>query len=176
MGTVTFPIAIPALKRQRVAFPHVPGEPAAQFLIALPPGILIPHRPGLGPVAVFGAGVFVQPAPQRIVVKASSQPVIFVPPQAVEEVPDKVGALAVLASLQQVAAFVVSVLRAAIAAQHVVVQPSRRVWIGTGRGLWVQQVAGRVEGEQLLLAAVACFQQAAERVALPVRVLALGSV
>ena len=36
--------------------------------------------------------------------------------------------------------------------------------VGAGRGLWVEQVARRVEGEELFLVEIARFQQAADRV------------
>ncbi|MNN98337.1 hypothetical protein D3C81_2177120 [compost metagenome] len=68
--------------------------------------------------------MLVQAPPERVVGKGDNQSVILVPPQAVVEVPVKVAFLAARGALCQVAAFVIAVLRAAIAAQYVVVDPA----------------------------------------------------
>jgi len=118
-------LAVTAFERQRVAFPHIPGKATPQLFIQFAPLVLVPYRAGLPPVAVFGVGFLVQATTQRVVGKADGQAVIFVTAQAVVEVPGEMALLAVRGALQQVAALVIAVLRAAIAAQYVVAQPLR---------------------------------------------------
>lgn len=71
---------------------------------------------------------------------------------------------AVVEAFKQVAAGVVGVVLAGVVAQRVVEELGRRVVDGPARGLGVEQVAGRVEGEGFFALQGSGAEQTAERV------------
>ena len=71
---------------------------------------------------------------------------------------------AVVEAFKQVATGVVGVVLADVVAQQVVEELGRRVVDGSARGLGVEQVAGRVEGEGFFFVLAAGTEQTAERV------------
>ena len=113
-------------------------------------------------------GVFVQAPTQGVVAVVDAQLVVFKAHQPVEQVPVHTAELAVVQALDLVAAFVVVVVAAGVFAQQVVhefvafgvlLQRSLDLLI-----LFVQQVAGRVEGEGFDAQAAGGAEQAAHRV------------
>ena len=99
----------------------------------------------------MGVGVFVETSSQRVVGVVDAQPVVFKTHQAVEQVPLQLALLAVVPAADLVAAFVVFVVGAGVFAQQVVHQ-----FVALGvlvqralvlLGFFIQQVAGRLEGE-----------------------------
>ena len=114
--------------------------------------------------------MFVQPPPQRVVGVVDAQLAVFKAHQAVEQVPVQAALLAVVPAADLVAAFVVVVVvvAASVFAQQVVhqfvafgvlLQRSLHLLI-----LFVQQVAGRVEGEGFDAQAAGGVEQSANRV------------
>ena len=116
----------------------------------------------------MGVGVFVETSSQRVVGVVDAQPVVFKTYQAVEQVPVQAALLAVVPAADLVAAFVVFVVGAGVFAQQVVHQ-----FVALGvlvqRALvllvfFIQQVAGRVEGEGFDAQAAGGAEQSADRV------------
>ena len=114
---------------------------------------------------VVGVGVFVEASSQRVVGVVDAQPVVFKAYQAVEQVPVQAALLAVVPAADLVAAFVVVVGGAGVFAQQVVHQ-----FVALGvlvqralvlLGFFIQQVAGRVEGEGFDAQSAGGFEQSA---------------
>ena len=106
--------------------------------------------------------------PQRVVGVVDAECVVFKAHQSVEQVPAHLALLAVVPAADLVAAFVVFVVGAGVFAQQVVHQ-----FVALGvlvqralvlLGFFVQQVAGRVEGEGFDAQAAGGAEQAAHRV------------
>ena len=117
---------------------------------------------------MVGVGVFVEASSQRVVGVVDAQSVVFKAYQAVEQVPVQAALLAVVPAADLVAAFVVVVVGAGIFAQQVVHQ-----FVALGvlvqRALvllvfFIQQVAGRVEGEGFDAQSAGGVEQSAYRV------------
>ena len=123
-----------------------------------------PRRAGAGAGRAVGFGVFGYPSPQCVVGEVGGQAFIFVACQAVVEAPGETGFFAVVEAFKQVAAGVVGVVLAGVIAQQVVEELGRWVVDGPARGLGVEQVAGRVEGEGFLALEVGGAEQMAEQV------------
>ena len=116
----------------------------------------------------MGVGVFVETTAQRVVGVVDAQLAVFKAHQAVEQVPVQAALLAVVPAADLVAAFVVVVVGAGVFAQQVVHQ-------GVAFGVvvqwaldlvvfFIQQVAGRVEGEGFNAQAAGGVEQSADRV------------
>ena len=112
--------------------------------------------------------MFVQTTAQRVVGVVDAQLAVFKAHQAVKQVPVQAALLAVVPAADLVAAFVVVVVAAGVFAQQVVhefvafgflLQRSLHLLI-----LFVQQVAGRVEGEGFDAQAAGGVEQSANRV------------
>ena len=117
---------------------------------------------------MVGVGVFVEASSQRVVGVVDAQSVVFKAYQAVEQVPLQLALLAVVPAAGLVAAFVVFVVGAGVFAQQVVHQ-----FVALGvlvqralvlLGFFVQQVAGRVEGEGFDAQPTGGVEQSAYRV------------
>ena len=117
---------------------------------------------------MVGVGIFVQPAAQCVVGVVNTQADVVELHQAVEQVPLQLAVLAVVPAAGLVAAFVVFVVGAGVFAQQVVHQ-----FVALGvlvqRALvllvfFIQQVAGRVEGEGFDAQSAGGVEQSAYRV------------
>ena len=91
--------------------------------------------------------MFVEAAAQRVVGVVDAQLAVFKAHQAVEQVPVQAALLAVVPAADLVAAFVVVVVAAGVFAQQVVVFGVVVQWTLDLLVFFIQQVAGRVEGE-----------------------------
>ena len=95
--------------------------------------------------------MFVQTTAQRVVGVVDAQLAVFKAHQAVEQVPVQAAVLAVVPAADLVAAFVVVVVAAGVFAQQVVHQGVAFgvvvQWALDLLVFFIQQVAGRVEGE-----------------------------
>ena len=91
--------------------------------------------------------MFVQTTAQRVVGVVDAQLAVFKAHQAVEQVPVQAAVLAVVPAADLVAAFVIVVVGAGVFAQQVVVFGVVVQWTLDLLVFFIQQVAGRVEGE-----------------------------
>ena len=91
--------------------------------------------------------MFVQTTAQRVVGVVDAQLAVFKAHQAVEQVPVQAAVLAVVPAADLVAAFVIVVVAAGVFAQQVVVFGVVVQWTLDLLVFFIQQVAGRVEGE-----------------------------
>ena len=117
---------------------------------------------------MVGVGVFVQTPTQRVVGVVDAQLAVFKAYQAVKQVPVQAALLAVVPAADLVAAFVVVVVAAGVFAQQVVhelvafgvlLQRSLDLLV-----FFIQQVAGRVEGEGINAQTAGGAEQSADRV------------
>ena len=112
--------------------------------------------------------MFVQTTPQRVVGVVDAQLAVFKAHQTVEQVPVQLAVLAVVPAAHLVAAFVVVVVAAGVFAQQVVHQGVTFgvvvQWTLDLLVFFIQQVAGRVEGEGFDAQAAGGVEQSADRV------------
>ena len=157
-------VAVARFVSEVVAVPAVDVSDAVVLGVERALLLLDPRRAGAGAGRAVGFGVFGYASTQCVVGEGGGQAFVFVAGQAVVEVPGETGFFAVVEAFKQVAAGVVGVLLADVVAQQVVEELGRRVVEGPARGLGVEQVAGRVEGEGFFFVLAAGSEQAAERV------------
>ena len=112
--------------------------------------------------------MFVETPSQRVVGVVDAQLAVFKAHQAVEQVPVQAALLAVVPAADLVAAFVVVVVAAGVFAQQVVHQGVAFgvvvQWALDLLVFFIQQVAGRVEGEGFNAQAAGGVEQSADRV------------
>ena len=117
---------------------------------------------------MVGVGAFTQPSTEGVVDVVDAQAHVVELHQAVEQVPVQLALLAVVPAADLVAAFVIFVVGASVFTQQVVHQ-----FVAFGvvvqralvlLGFFIQQVAGRVEGEGFHAQAAGGVEQAANRI------------